>query len=166
MSIQLFNGESQQMTISLENIGSEDIETLELTSKTLGTKGQSSPSIVKLTLTSSDIGEVVVRIWDAGPGCSLLHDHWCNHRVHFIYLFFKKSRNLQQDWICSTSSVCSIRMSPDSTFDFLAVFSSASFHGWTPTQAVRPLQTHFRFTDSLSSSVFLLLNENAAALIK
>ncbi|XP_011607307.1 trafficking protein particle complex subunit 9 isoform X2 [Takifugu rubripes] len=38
VSIQLFNGETQQMTISLENIGSEDIETLELTSKTLSTK--------------------------------------------------------------------------------------------------------------------------------
>lgn len=62
VSIQLFNGEAQQMTISLENIGSEDIETLELTSKTLGTKGQSSPSNVKATLASSDISEVVVRI--------------------------------------------------------------------------------------------------------
>lgn len=52
VSIQLFNGETQQMTISLENIGSEDIETLELTSKTLSTKGQSSPSNVKAALVS------------------------------------------------------------------------------------------------------------------
>ncbi|XP_067364329.1 trafficking protein particle complex subunit 9 isoform X1 [Channa argus] len=38
VSIQLFNGETQQLTITLENIGSEDIETLELTSKTVTTK--------------------------------------------------------------------------------------------------------------------------------
>ncbi|KAK9527239.1 hypothetical protein VZT92_015892 [Zoarces viviparus] len=38
VSIQLFNGETQQLTITLENIGSEDIETLELTSKTATTK--------------------------------------------------------------------------------------------------------------------------------
>ncbi|XP_038580658.1 trafficking protein particle complex subunit 9 isoform X1 [Micropterus salmoides] len=38
VSIQLFNGETQQLTITLENIGSEDIETLELTSKIVSTK--------------------------------------------------------------------------------------------------------------------------------
>uniref|UniRef100_A0AAQ4RGF9 Trafficking protein particle complex subunit 9 n=1 Tax=Gasterosteus aculeatus aculeatus TaxID=481459 RepID=A0AAQ4RGF9_GASAC len=38
VSVQLFNGETQQLTITLENIGSEDIETLELTSKILSTK--------------------------------------------------------------------------------------------------------------------------------
>uniref|UniRef100_A0A3P8S3W0 Trafficking protein particle complex subunit 9 n=1 Tax=Amphiprion percula TaxID=161767 RepID=A0A3P8S3W0_AMPPE len=38
VSVQLFNGEMQQLTITLENIGSEDIETLELTSKTVSTK--------------------------------------------------------------------------------------------------------------------------------
>uniref|UniRef100_A0A3Q3K316 Trafficking protein particle complex 9 n=1 Tax=Monopterus albus TaxID=43700 RepID=A0A3Q3K316_MONAL len=38
VSVQLFNGETQQVTITLENIGSEDIETLELTSKTVSTK--------------------------------------------------------------------------------------------------------------------------------
>uniref|UniRef100_A0A8D3CDM2 Trafficking protein particle complex subunit 9 n=1 Tax=Scophthalmus maximus TaxID=52904 RepID=A0A8D3CDM2_SCOMX len=34
----LFNGETQQLTITLDNIGSEDIETLELTSKIVTTK--------------------------------------------------------------------------------------------------------------------------------
>ncbi|XP_060915300.1 trafficking protein particle complex subunit 9 isoform X2 [Labrus mixtus] len=38
VSVQLFNGETQQLTITLENIGSEDIETLELTSKIVTTK--------------------------------------------------------------------------------------------------------------------------------
>uniref|UniRef100_A0A7N6ADD0 Trs120/TRAPPC9 N-terminal domain-containing protein n=1 Tax=Anabas testudineus TaxID=64144 RepID=A0A7N6ADD0_ANATE len=38
VSVQLFNGETQQLTITLENFGSEDIETLELTSKTVSTK--------------------------------------------------------------------------------------------------------------------------------
>ncbi|XP_056308430.1 trafficking protein particle complex subunit 9-like, partial [Danio aesculapii] len=39
VSLQLFNGETQQLTITLENIGSETLNTLELTSKTLSTKG-------------------------------------------------------------------------------------------------------------------------------
>lgn len=38
VSVQLFNGETQQLTITLENIGSVDIESLELTSKTVNTK--------------------------------------------------------------------------------------------------------------------------------
>ncbi|KAM3595839.1 uncharacterized protein V6R79_003704 [Siganus canaliculatus] len=38
VSVQLFNGETQQVTITLENIGSEDIESLELTSKIVTTK--------------------------------------------------------------------------------------------------------------------------------
>uniref|UniRef100_A0A671UT37 Trafficking protein particle complex subunit 9 n=1 Tax=Sparus aurata TaxID=8175 RepID=A0A671UT37_SPAAU len=38
VSVQLFNGETQQLTITLENIGSEQIETLELTSKIVNTK--------------------------------------------------------------------------------------------------------------------------------
>ncbi|CAN9504089.1 unnamed protein product [Ophioblennius macclurei] len=38
VSVQLFNGETQQVTITLENIGSVEIETLELTSKTVSTK--------------------------------------------------------------------------------------------------------------------------------
>ncbi|XP_041739682.1 trafficking protein particle complex subunit 9 isoform X3 [Coregonus clupeaformis] len=38
VSVQLFNGETQQLTITLENIGSEDLETLEVTSKTCNTK--------------------------------------------------------------------------------------------------------------------------------
>ncbi|XP_075867291.1 trafficking protein particle complex subunit 9 isoform X1 [Nelusetta ayraudi] len=38
VSVQLFNGETQELTITLENIGSEDIETLELTSKVVSTK--------------------------------------------------------------------------------------------------------------------------------
>ncbi|XP_028255851.1 trafficking protein particle complex subunit 9 isoform X2 [Parambassis ranga] len=38
VSVQLFNGETQQLTITLENIGSEDIESLELTSKIVTTK--------------------------------------------------------------------------------------------------------------------------------
>lgn len=41
VSVQLFNGETQQLTITLENIGSEDIESLELTSKIVTTKGKS-----------------------------------------------------------------------------------------------------------------------------
>uniref|UniRef100_A0AAY5EYD6 Trafficking protein particle complex 9 n=1 Tax=Electrophorus electricus TaxID=8005 RepID=A0AAY5EYD6_ELEEL len=36
--LQLFNGETQQLTITLENIGSEDLHTLEVSSKTLTTK--------------------------------------------------------------------------------------------------------------------------------
>lgn len=39
VSVHLFNGETQQVTITLENIGSESIETLELTSKVVTTKG-------------------------------------------------------------------------------------------------------------------------------
>ncbi|XP_066524848.1 trafficking protein particle complex subunit 9 [Hoplias malabaricus] len=38
VSLQLFNGETQQLVISLENIGSETLNTLELSSKTLSTK--------------------------------------------------------------------------------------------------------------------------------
>uniref|UniRef100_A0A673KC68 Trafficking protein particle complex 9 n=1 Tax=Sinocyclocheilus rhinocerous TaxID=307959 RepID=A0A673KC68_9TELE len=38
VSLQLFNGETQQLTITLENIGAEMLNTLELTSKTLSTK--------------------------------------------------------------------------------------------------------------------------------
>ncbi|XP_037549507.1 trafficking protein particle complex subunit 9 [Nematolebias whitei] len=38
VSVPLFNGETQQLTITLENIGSEEIETLELTSKIANTK--------------------------------------------------------------------------------------------------------------------------------
>ncbi|CAJ1083595.1 trafficking protein particle complex subunit 9 isoform X2 [Xyrichtys novacula] len=38
VSVQLFNGETQQLTITLENIGSEDIESLEVASKTVTTK--------------------------------------------------------------------------------------------------------------------------------
>ena len=39
VSVQLFNGETQELTITLENIGTEDIETLELASKIVSTKG-------------------------------------------------------------------------------------------------------------------------------
>uniref|UniRef100_A0A672KGQ4 Trafficking protein particle complex subunit 9 n=1 Tax=Sinocyclocheilus grahami TaxID=75366 RepID=A0A672KGQ4_SINGR len=42
VSLQLFNGETQQLTITLENIGTEMLNTLELTSKTLSTKGTRS----------------------------------------------------------------------------------------------------------------------------
>ncbi|XP_074543544.1 trafficking protein particle complex subunit 9 isoform X2 [Halichoeres trimaculatus] len=38
VSVQLFNGETQQLTITLENIGSEDIESLEVASKIVTTK--------------------------------------------------------------------------------------------------------------------------------
>uniref|UniRef100_A0A671M9H8 Trafficking protein particle complex subunit 9-like n=1 Tax=Sinocyclocheilus anshuiensis TaxID=1608454 RepID=A0A671M9H8_9TELE len=38
VSLQLFNGETQQLTITLENIGTETLNTLELTSKNLSTK--------------------------------------------------------------------------------------------------------------------------------
>ncbi|CDQ81596.1 unnamed protein product [Oncorhynchus mykiss] len=38
VSVQLFNGETQHLTITLENIGSEDLETLEVASKTCNTK--------------------------------------------------------------------------------------------------------------------------------
>uniref|UniRef100_A0A1A8EUR1 Trafficking protein particle complex 9 n=2 Tax=Nothobranchius korthausae TaxID=1143690 RepID=A0A1A8EUR1_9TELE len=38
VSVQLLNGETQQLTITLENIGCEDIETLEVTSKVVNTK--------------------------------------------------------------------------------------------------------------------------------
>lgn len=39
VSLQLFNGETQQITITLENIGSESLNTLELSSRTLSSKG-------------------------------------------------------------------------------------------------------------------------------
>ncbi|XP_066571939.1 trafficking protein particle complex subunit 9 isoform X2 [Amia ocellicauda] len=38
VSVQLFNGETQQLTIKLENIGTEILETLDVTSKTINTK--------------------------------------------------------------------------------------------------------------------------------
>ncbi|XP_016401360.1 trafficking protein particle complex subunit 9-like [Sinocyclocheilus rhinocerous] len=38
VSLQLFNGETQQLTLTLENIGTETLNTLELTSKNLSTK--------------------------------------------------------------------------------------------------------------------------------
>lgn len=63
VSTQLFNGETQQMTISLDNIGSDDIETLELTSKILTTKGQSRPSNVKAALAPPPVR--CVGMWDA-----------------------------------------------------------------------------------------------------
>lgn len=40
VSVQLFNGETQQLAITLANVGSEDIETLELSSKVVNTKGE------------------------------------------------------------------------------------------------------------------------------
>nr|XP_020012196.1 trafficking protein particle complex subunit 9-like [Castor canadensis] len=39
LSIQLYNGETQQLIITLENIGMEPLEKLEVTSKILTTKG-------------------------------------------------------------------------------------------------------------------------------
>lgn len=52
VSVQLFNGETQQLTITLENIGSEDIETLELTSKILSTKGEDPYVMTKLKVST------------------------------------------------------------------------------------------------------------------
>lgn len=43
MSVQLYNGETQQLVIQLENIGMEPLEKLEVTSKILTTKGGSEP---------------------------------------------------------------------------------------------------------------------------
>lgn len=40
VSVQLYNGETQQLIITLENIGMEPLETLEVTSKILPTKGK------------------------------------------------------------------------------------------------------------------------------
>lgn len=40
VSVQLYNGETQQLIIKLENIGTEPLETLEVTSKTVNTKGR------------------------------------------------------------------------------------------------------------------------------
>lgn len=40
VSVQLFNGETQQLAITLENIGLEPLEQLEVTSKLLTTKGR------------------------------------------------------------------------------------------------------------------------------
>lgn len=39
MSVQLYNGEAQQLIIKLENIGTEPLEKLEVTAKTVNTKG-------------------------------------------------------------------------------------------------------------------------------
>lgn len=39
MSVQLLNGETQELVIRLENIGSELLETLEVTSRLLSSKG-------------------------------------------------------------------------------------------------------------------------------
>lgn len=41
VSVQLYNGETQQLVIKLENIGMEPLEKLEVTSKILTTKGRS-----------------------------------------------------------------------------------------------------------------------------
>lgn len=41
VSVQLYNGETQQLVIKLENIGMEPLEKLEVTSKILTTKGKS-----------------------------------------------------------------------------------------------------------------------------
>uniref|UniRef100_A0A670IFL6 Trafficking protein particle complex subunit 9 n=1 Tax=Podarcis muralis TaxID=64176 RepID=A0A670IFL6_PODMU len=40
VSVQLYNGETQQLTIKLENIGTEPLEKLEVTSKMINTKGK------------------------------------------------------------------------------------------------------------------------------
>lgn len=39
VSVQLYNGETQQLIIKLENIGTEPLEKLEVTAKTVNTKG-------------------------------------------------------------------------------------------------------------------------------
>lgn len=41
VSVQLYNGETQQLVVRLENIGMEPLEKLEVTSKILTTKGRS-----------------------------------------------------------------------------------------------------------------------------
>lgn len=40
VSVQLYNGETQQLVVRLENIGMEPLEKLEVTSKILTTKGR------------------------------------------------------------------------------------------------------------------------------
>lgn len=40
VSVQLYNGETQQLAVTLENIGLEPLEQLEVTSKLLTTKGR------------------------------------------------------------------------------------------------------------------------------
>uniref|UniRef100_A0AAY5L0J4 Trafficking protein particle complex 9 n=1 Tax=Esox lucius TaxID=8010 RepID=A0AAY5L0J4_ESOLU len=60
VSVQLFNGETQQLTITLENIGSEDLETLEITSKISNTKERL-------------FGEFLIRL-DFSGGENLLQD--------------------------------------------------------------------------------------------
>ena len=40
VSVQLYNGEAQRLVITLENIGMEPLEKLEVTSKVLPTKGR------------------------------------------------------------------------------------------------------------------------------
>lgn len=39
VAVQLYNGETQQLIIKLENIGTEPLEKLEVTAKTVNTKG-------------------------------------------------------------------------------------------------------------------------------
>lgn len=52
MSVQLLNGETQELVIRLENIGSELLETLEVTSRLLSSKGgEQLVSNLALTLT-------------------------------------------------------------------------------------------------------------------
>lgn len=50
VSVQLYNGETQQLVIKLENIGMEPLEKLEVTSKLLTTKGGFGPRNVCLCL--------------------------------------------------------------------------------------------------------------------
>ncbi|XP_024113727.1 trafficking protein particle complex subunit 9 isoform X2 [Oryzias melastigma] len=86
VSVQLFNGESQQLTITLENIGSIDIETLELTSKI-----NSSKEKVFGEFLSWDLEEAVCQL-PLKPGQSIT----LSVRIR-VKLDFSGQENLLQD---------------------------------------------------------------------
>uniref|UniRef100_A0A3B4GJC9 Trafficking protein particle complex 9 n=1 Tax=Pundamilia nyererei TaxID=303518 RepID=A0A3B4GJC9_9CICH len=80
VSVQLFNGETQQLTITLENIGSEDIETLELTSKIVSTKEKVFGEFLSWELDEAlshlplKPGQSVTLTVNIKVKCAILHD--------------------------------------------------------------------------------------------
>lgn len=62
MSVQLYNGETQQLIIKLENIGTEPLEKLEVTAKTVNTKGVYADLYLEIIMIASSLikGELVV----------------------------------------------------------------------------------------------------------
>lgn len=55
MSVQLYNGETQQLIIKLENIGTEPLEKLEVTAKTVNTKGVYADLYLEIIMITSSL---------------------------------------------------------------------------------------------------------------